>query len=490
MYAIRAGSLRLLNVTLSVVLLATGAQDVVLASEPIALGTRRELLVDHFLVDHMTNVRLELGRPIDRGVVFRFDQPWEGRFCGYVTVLQDQGRYQLYYRGRPDAGRDGDKGEVTCYAESSDGIQWTRPELGLCEVGGTKQNNVILTEVPYTHNFCPMLDPRPQVPAEERYKALAGTSESKLVAFVSGDGIHWRKLRDEPVITEGTFDSQNVPLWSETEQCYCCYLRVFHDNIRRISRTTSQDFIHWSQPELMEYQRADGPVPIEHLYTNQTGVYFRAPQLYVATAARFLPGRQAITDQQAAAIHVHPSYYHDISDSVLLTSRGGNVYDRTFMEGFVRPGTGPEDWVSRTNYPVLNVVPTGPEEMSFYVQHNYGQPTAHLRRYTLRLDGFASLRASYDGGEMVTKPLVFQGRQLALNFATSAAGSVRVEIQEADGRAIPGFALDDCIELIGNHIERAVAWKNTPDLATLAGRPIRLRFVLRDADLYALRFSE
>src|SRR5688500_8071923 len=172
-----------------------------------------------------------------------------------------------------------------------------------------------------------------------------------------------------------------------------------------------------------------------------------------------------------------------------MSSRGGDRYDRTFLGALIRPGIGIENWVSRTNYPALNVVQTGPTEMSLYVNQNYGQPTAHLRRYSLRLDGFASVRADYDGGEMLTRPLDFRGSKLLLNFATSAAGGIRVELQDERGTPLPGFALDDCQEVIGNEIERAVSWKGG-DLRDLAGKPVRLRFVMKDADLYALRAAD
>lgn len=151
--------------------------------------------------------------------------------------------------------------------------------------------------------------------------------------------------------------------------------------------------------------------PPEHLYTNQTSPYFRAPHLYVAIAARFFEGRQVLTDEQARAIHVDPAYFRDTSDAVLMTSRGGAVYDRTFLEGYLKPGIGPQNWVSRTNYPALNVVQTGPTEMSLYVNQDYAQPTAHLRRYSLRLDGFASARADAQPGEMLTRPFIFTGNR-------------------------------------------------------------------------------
>lgn len=458
----------------------------VVAEESIDIGSRRELFVDRHLIGELEGAQLVLNRPRDMGSAVEFDAPWEGAFCGYCTIIKDGDTYRAYYRGLPQPRRDGSNSEVTCVAESTDGIAWTKPKLGLFEVDGSKENNVILADnAPFSHNFCPMLDTRPDVPADQRYKALAGTRKTGLVPFVSADGLDWKKLQDEPVITAGAFDSQNVPMWSASENQYVCYFRVFVDKKRRISRTTSKDFINWTEPVLMGY---DGG-PIEHLYTNQTSPYFRAPHIYVGIAARFFPGRRVLTPEQAKEVGVDPGYFNDCSDGVLITTRGGDQYSRTFPEGFVRPGIGLENWVSRTNYPALNVVQTGDDTMSFYVNQNYGQPTAHMRRYEIRLDGFASVRAPYTGGEMITKPLIFSGNQLDLNFATSAAGGIRVEIQDADGKPIPGFTLADSQELIGNEISRAASWKGSKDVSKLAGKPVRLKFVMKDADLYALQFA-
>jgi hypothetical protein len=477
-------------------LIATGwvaADD----TQVLDIGTRRELFADQYLIDTLRDVRLVLQTPRDEGIVVRFDQPWEGPFCGYCTVIQDGATYRLYYRGLPAAGRDGSAAEVCCYAESADGVHWTKPDLGLFELAGTTHNNVVLANAaPVTHNFCPLLDTRPGAPAEQRFKALGGTMESGLVAYVSPDGIHWQRLVDPPVLTKEMvpfpymFDSQNLAFWSESESQYLCYFRVFQEGIRRICRTTSPDFVHWSPPQLMEYRRRDGEAPIEHLYTNQTHPYFRAPHLYVAIAARFMPGRQVLTDAQAAAIGVNPQYFQDTSDAVFLTSRGDACYDREFLNGFIRPGIGANNWVSRTNYPALNVVQTGPAEMSVYVNQDYAQPTAHLRRYSLRLDGFASAQTDYTGGELRTRPLIFRGHKLTINFATSAAGGIRVELQRPDGTPIPGFTRGDAVEQIVNEIQRVVAWTGGSDLATLAGQPIRLCFVMHDADLFSIRFCD
>jgi len=96
-----------------------------------------------------------------------------------------------------------------------------------------------------------------------------------------------------------------------------------------------------------------------------------------------------------------------------------------------------------------------------------------------------------DAGQVVTAPVASPPGEVELlvNFSTSAAGSLRCEIQDADGSPIPGFTLADSDELYGDSLDRAMSWKGIRELKSLAGRPVRLRFELRDADLYALRFG-
>ncbi|MFO0871051.1 MAG: hypothetical protein U0935_19175 [Pirellulales bacterium] len=463
------------------------------STAPLAIGGRRELFVDHFLIEKLSGVALRLHAPRPAGVAFRFDQPWEGQVSGYVTVLQYDGKYWMYYRGRPLTGygdNDPRAKEVTCVAQSDDGITFTRPQLGLISFGGNRNNNAILADVGHvTHNFAPFLDTRPGVPAEERFKAVGGSSQSGLIAFVSADGIHFRKLREEPIITGGAFDSQNNILWSDHEQCYVCFFRTFKNGVRWITRTTSTNFLDWTPAVDMSF----GDAPHEHLYTNQTVAYFRAPHIYLGTAARFWPGRRALTDAQVAELQLDaPVNYAglklDSSDAVLLTSRGGQRYDRTFLESLVRPGPDLKNWTARSNYPARGIVPTGPGEMSMYVQRHYGQPTHHLERLTFRLDGMASVSAGSTAGEFTTKAFTFQGNRLTLNLATSAAGGVWVEIQDEAGQPLPGFTLADCQEIHTDDLARVVSWRQGADVGALAGRPVRLRFRLRDADLFALQF--
>ncbi len=448
---------------------------------PIYIGSRLELFIDSFIIDQLNNTILVLHEPKDEGIVLTFNMPWEGHFSGYTTIIKDSNLFRLYYRGSNEK-------EVTCYAESLNGIDWDKPNLKICLYDSSFNNNIILNEAPFCHNFCPFIDNNPKAPKSEKYKAIAGKKSSGLFGFKSSDGIHWEKITDKPLITQGSFDSQNVAFWSQTEKTYICYFRTWIKDtipIRTISRSTSIDFINWSNPVKMSF----GETPYENLYTNQTHPYYRAPHIYIAIAARFVPDLQVVSDQQALKLKVHKNYYHDCSDIIFMSSRGGINYNRTFMEAFLKPGIGFQNWVSRTNYPALNVVQTDSTEMTIYVNQNYSQPQACLRRYALRIDGFSSLKASYKEGDATTKSMIFKGRNLFINFATSAVGKVQIEIQNQHGVTISGFSLSDSEILVGNEIKRLVSWKNNPDLSSLSGKAIKLKFLLKDANLYSFKFE-
>ena len=309
-----------------------------------------------------------------------------------------------------------------------------------------------------------------------------------MIAYVSPDGIHWKKLSDQPVFTAGKFDSQNVAFWSESEKQYVCYFRTWTEvgfsGFRSVGRTTSKDFINWTEPEQMTF----GDTPLEHLYTQQTSPYFRAPHIYVAIGGRFMPGRQVLTEEQAKALEVNPKYFKDCSDAFFMTTRGGSNYDRMFMEAFIRPGIGLDNWVSRSNYPALNVVQTGPSEMSVYVNQDYAQPTAHLRRYSMRLDGFTSIRGKYQGGEFTTRPFKFEGKKLEINYSTSAVGEIKISLLDERGNPIPGFSIVDAQSIIGNEISRIVEWNGNSDVSELSGKTIKMKVFLKDADLYSFKF--
>ena len=451
------------------------------ATEPRAIGSRRELVVDDWLIESMGGVNLRLNAPTPREVSIVFDQPWEGNVSTYVTVFQDGDLYRMYYRGAhyDVATETTTHPEVVCYAESDDGVAWRKPELGFVEFDGSTANNIVWDGVG-SHNFAPFFDANPDAASADRYKAIA-SGEGGLYAFCSSDGLRWELMSESPVITDGAFDSQNLAFWDAERARYVDFHRGFRDGVRDIMTTTSRDFLHWENPVWLDWGDSDA----EHLYTNAVVAYPRAPHIFVGFPKRFVPGRAAVA---------HP--YPGVSDTVFMTSRDGLTW-RRWPEAFVRPGQMPERWVNRNNMTSWGIVETAaghpslPDELSLYVSEGYySGEDCRLRRHTLRKDGFVSARADAAGGELVTRPFTFEGKRLAMNYATSAAGSIRVEIQNADGSPVPGHAMADCVETYGDRLDGAIEWTGGADVSDLAGRVVRLRVRLADADLYALRFAD
>lgn len=435
------------------------------------IGDRLELFLDDFLIDGTAGaVERRLHHPVPREVILEMTQPWEGQTATYLTVFEDQGMIRLYYRGSAP-----DLGEVTCLAESPDGIHFSRTRVGLFETGGSKENNIVWSGVA-SHNFSPFRDPRADIPDDERYKAIGyGAGGKGLFAYASPDGVHWRLLLEAPIITKGDFDSHNLAFWDAQAGLYRDYHRAGRDGVRDIMTCTSPDFRTWTEPTYLDY----GDAPREHLYTNNIMPYPRAPHIFIGLPARFVPGRTKFPE------HKEPG----ISDAVLMSSRDGLRFSR-WVEAFLRPGTDWQVWTDRNNYPAWGMVQTSPDEISLYWTEHYRHPTMRFRRGTIRTDGFVSVHAGAEAGEIITRPLVFLGSKLLVNYATSAVGWLRFELCDESGIPLPGFALSGSECLYGNEIEHQVRWEGDPNLGAYAGQRVRLRVQLRDADLYSIRFAQ
>jgi len=500
---------------------ATNTSD---AQDSTDIGSRRELFVDDTLIDRLEgHADLRLHHPVPREVVLVHDASWEGTGSGYHSVFQDGDLYRMYYKawhldvqvGKLDSGRHP---LYCCYAESDDGVHWRKPELGLNEFQGSTKNNIVVAsgtqgtlKVDAGHPAV-CKDTNPNAPADARYKAIFRSSgPSGLLPFKSPDGIHWSPMSDTPILSGiGAFDSQNLAFWDPNIGKYRAYWRIFTAGtttdkewkpagVRAIRTATSDDMLTWDKHEDLTYTDS----PDEQLYTNQIKPYHRAPHLLIGFPTRYidrgwsdsmkaLPEREH-RERRASSVE---RYGTAITEGLFMASRDGVKFKR-WNEAFLRPGIErPGTWHYGHQYIAWHVVetksalPGAPNELSLYASESYwtGVGSA-LRRYTLRLDGFVSVNASLRGGEVITKPLKFAGSELHLNVSTSAAGGVRVEIQNLDGTPIPGFTLDDCQEVFGDSVDRQVTWNSETPLAELAGQPVRLRFVLKDANLYAFQFT-
>jgi hypothetical protein len=288
-----------------------------------------------------------------------------------------------------------------------------------------------------------------------------------LLALKSADAIHWSLMSDKPVITKGAFDSQNLAFWDAEAGVYRDYHRAFR-GVRDIMTCTSTDFLHWTPPAFLDY----GDAPREHLYTNAIRPYARAPHLLLGFPTHFLPAKQQ-------------------TEPTFMSSRDGKTFHR-WTEAVI-PRTAPKDRDgNRSNYMAWGVLslPGKDRELSVYgTEAYYTGPGSRLRRFSYRLDGFVSVHAPAEGGELLTRPLRFKGEKLTLNFVTGPTGSIQVEVQDADGKPVEGLTLADCKPLRGDQIEQTVTWKDGAGVGRLAGKPVRLRFRLKDADVFSFRFQ-
>ena len=237
--------------------------------------------------------------------------------------------------------------------------------------------------------------------------------------------------------TEGPFDSHNIAFRDPWTGQYVMYTRgircdgelghgatrAFKEGVRWIRRATSDDFVHWSPLAAID----TGDAPLEHMYTNSCIPYERSPGLYLMFPSRFCQqpqpharlavsrGQRRRTDEQPRRSPLRPP-----------------------LPGSLRaPGAHPGNWHDRSVYLMRGLLRTGPAELSLYMTEHWRMPTSCIRRLTMRLDGFASVQAPYRGGQFTTKPLIFSGNQLRLNMSTSAAGSIRVEVQDENGKPFP-----------------------------------------------------
>lgn len=479
----------------------------------VDIGSRRELMVDDFLVERFGGeARLRLHRPAPREAVFVMDQPWEGCMGGYPTVIDAGGRFRLYYRGwqidlkRFDGAR-ASRPVTVCLAESADGVRWERVAVNRFEYNGNRNNNIVWMgegeDLAGMHGFAPFIDANPACPPEKKWKAVGGgwSHPGKgLYLMTSPDGVRWSLDPGKPFLPGFAHDSHNTVLWSSQEGCYRAYFRHFTPaKVRSILTATSPDLVHWSEAVPLSYPG----VPEEPLYVNNVFPYYRAPHILLGFPARYVerqwsPSMEALPelDHRRLRAKLSQRYGTALTDSEFMSSRD-RVNFRRWSEAFIRPGLRAEgNWTYGDNYlawgmlETASALPGGGRELSFYATEGYwrGESTA-LRRYTLRMDGFVSASAPLRGGEFVTKPLLFSGKRLSLNVSTSAAGNVRIELQDAAGQPLSGFALRDCWEIIGDTLDYTVRWKGGSDLSALAGRAVRLRVVLRDADLYSFQFT-
>lgn len=483
----------------------------------IEIGQDLEIMASTPIISSLGgSAELRTNAPERREVVATTDRPWEGNANHFRNVFEYDGEYRMYYSAAHNGSENRPaQGFGMALMTSTDGITWTRPDLGLVTFQGSTDNNLI-AGITSAETFI-FYDTRPGVPADEQFKAVepAGTS---IYIRKSADGLSFQPYHAAPIMTWGAsspqgfvnqaFDSLNTLFWDAENDEYRLYFR-YHDDkpggggtFRSIYTSTSTDLITWSTPVRLSYPGAHDE--FTQLYTNGITPYYRSPGTLVGFPMRYiepstwleshyyLPGIKDRLGRVANDLR----YGTVVTDALFMSSRDRTSFFRDDT-AYIRPTTGTNNWVYADQSIGSGIVETpsaiegAPNELSMYVVEGYWTgDDMDLVRYSTRIDGFASVYAPIQGGEMVTKPLSFSGDQLVLNVATAAAGRVRVELLDAAGAPLAGYGLADADPIFGNDLARAVSWQGSSDLSALEGQSVRIRMVMQDADIYSLQFRE
>ena len=478
----------------------------------IQLNGKRILLWDTDILEEYQGISIRSHKPSRKNVALRCDDMWEGRTCGYPTVMKYGDEYRLYYRASGLGSISSTSGdECFCLATSRDGKVFEKKPLHIYESGGSYENNIIHMEERFVDNFSIHYDDNPDCPENEKFKALSMVFirepevKTLLAYYTSPDGIHFTYQRILDV--KGVFDSHNVLLYDNKNKLYRLYLRDFHHRdgsdvfyvpddavmkpcIRDVRLSTSQDLITWSAPVKLNY----GDEDLIQMYTSQIIKYPRA-DVYFGIPTRYkdrcddLAGIKYLSNEggwRTEMLKEGNRVATSMTDCVIMYSHDGINFRRdtnAFLSPTYEENSG---WIYGDCYCSHGLVETVSDEnpnvteLSFYTGIGYRTKNVSFVRFTVRLDGFYSLRADYSGGELLTRRMTV-GDTLRINFSTSALGGVRIVICDEYANPIEGF---DSGVLFGNSTDRNVDFAKP--LSTLRGKSVRLKIYMNDADIYSV----
>ncbi|MFN7937871.1 MAG: hypothetical protein U0R19_31365 [Bryobacteraceae bacterium] len=466
------------------------------ADKPIDVGLRKQLFFDRRFITGAKGIAFTMHPPRKAGPILLPDMPWEKQHIGsYISVLEDEGMYKLWYMSF--AGKGGGR---LCYATSKDGIEWQRPKLGRVDFNGSRDNNIVIASFREGSVF---LDPI--APPAQRFKTLAsyggdrptplGVNKSgTLTLFTSPDGIDWNA--EYPVLPFHP-DSQNWLFYDTRLKKYVAYLRGWNP-LRVVVRTEiNSDAIlkpwpfqpaanprylwrifpwggNWPPTPSTEFPtvlRCDRPnediyTPNVQQYPWADDAYFAFPSIFRHTAP---PGSEPIP--MAGVLEVQ-----------CAVSRDGISFDRMDRAAYIPRGL-PHETDSHNAYMGVGMLRKGHEIYQYYAgggtDHASSKPgPSALIRVVQRLDGFVSAGATTAGGEFVTPLLQTSGRKLMLNIDTGATGSAWVEAITSNGQSIASE------RIVANDTAAEVTF-----IRALPAEPLRLRFKLDNARLYAFQFA-
>ena len=477
------------------------------------VGTQSQLLLDPALVHESERITFtpHPARKHPANPLLKADQPWEGWYASVFagTVLYDaqQRVFQMWYTSPGDANYF--RGVSTCYAASPDGLAWSKPPVGTRPAKNGLPHNCV---GPFD---CPSVfhDPREPDPAR-RYKLICFDVDRGYLALTSPDGLRWVEQSPKPIVPISYVDDVVTAFFDPRTGLYGVLPKqstpVFGRVRRSIYLATSPDFRHWSRPEpafiadrrddLGSLARIERVRPLlsypDNFNVMRTEFYgagtYAAESVVVGFPWVFTINANVPQGNQEGPIEVQLAFSRDLE-----------IWSRPFRTPIVPLGR-PGDWDGGMILSASRAIDVGDEVWLYYGGANYthGQPVLYdaataerQKQYRTSIglatwprDRFVSADAPAGGGTLVTVPLRFTGQQLEINALTKSDGEIRVELTDAAGRPIADFEQSE--PLVGDNLRHRVVFPGQTDLAALVGRPICLRFHLREAELYAFAFRD
>lgn len=518
--------------------------SLLLAAFAIDIGSHKQLFIDHKFIESAEGIHLTVTPPHQtREKLLTTDAPWErdATLGGYSTILRENGTIRLWYQVMAGVAEPGKNPPFMgmAYAESADGIHFTRRILGLVERNGSKQNNLVLPPDPSILSVggaSIFRDDNPNALPNARYKSWSkmyhkpgSPIRGPHRVWNSPDGLHW--TYDERTVTGlRAADTQPSWFWDPRIGRYIGYSREWVREqtgfgARMSSYNESDDMVHWDSlyfalgPDERD-QTAAPALQIDPAKIQVKGEDVLPPR-EIRRAAESSGEDQVLTPSapldfygpgvfpyEGVYIALFPVFHHWRGSANGAWPSTGDVQLAVSRDArhFTRPGprrpflsTGADGaWDSKWIFAVPRPVRMGDELWIYYTGTNHDHasrldPKASrdesvLSRAVMRLDGFVAAEADYEGGMLLTPPIQFTGSRLELNLDTGAGGVARVEILQESGKPIPGFTMPEADELNGNSVRMTASWAGRSDVSALAGKSVRLRIKMRSVRLYAFQF--
>lgn len=466
------------------------------------LAPKRFLFLDPALLAKSENVAIAVNPAQRRETVIRADRSWEQLMISFfLTVREEEGKLRMWYICRDKQNRPN-----VAYAESRDGVEWTKPDLGIVAYEGSKANNLVGLQ-----NLEGAVFSDPRMPAAERYQYVTtsrapgdSTGPTGIYRFFSPDGLHWK--RDAAPLIRAGSDTQNVTFWDERLGRYVVYLRGWNPAPKR--------------RKVVRIELANLKDPFPTAPTNRgVGNYFYDEVPTVLVCDEKDPSRTDIYNMAAQPYPIDPSWYvafpaflrrSAATDAVgyrgshrgpvevqFVGSRDGIAWQRYDRAAYAPPSVAAPDKKNMT-FMGTGLVVRGGEIWTYGTefQSEHGDMAARQKktdgvivRWVQRVDGFVSANTGNEEGRAQIVPVKVTGGKLLLNLDTGALGELRVGLAGSDGQPLAGFGVEQCDPIQINALGVAVTWAGKSDLSALKGQDVRLEFRSRRTKLYSFRFE-